>query len=70
MDCIYNGLLWVHVHIATEVLEILHPGATGLCFMIKVWLVTLIGLANSLSTSNFSKMIKKSVHVFLVKTVN
>ena len=36
--------LWpnlVHVHIATEVFVTLHPGATGLCFMIKVWLVTL-----------------------------
>ena len=30
----------MHVHIATEVLETLHPGATGLCFIIKVWLVT------------------------------
>ena len=29
------------VHIATEVLETLHPGATGLCFITKVWLVTL-----------------------------
>ena len=30
--------LWptlVHVHIATEVLETLHPGATGLCFIIR-----------------------------------
>ena len=44
-------------HIATDVLESLHPGATGLCFMIKVWLVTLIGLTNSLSTSNFSEII-------------
>ena len=44
----------VHVHIATEVLEALHPGAKGLCFIIKVWLVTLIGL-----TSSFSEMIKK-----------
>ena len=59
----------VHVHIATEDLETLHPGATGLCFIIKVWLVTLIGLTNSLSTSNFSEMIK-NVHVFLVKGVN
>ena len=35
--------LWptlVHVHIATEVLVTLHPGTIGLCFMIKVWLVT------------------------------
>ena len=43
--------LWptlVHVHIATEVLS-LHPGKTDLCLVIKVWLVTLIGLANSLS---------------------
>ena len=53
----------MHVHIATEVLEALHPGATGLCFIIKVWLVTLIGLTNSLSTSNFSEMIK-NVHVY------
>ena len=60
--------LWptlVYVHIATEVLETLHPGVTGLCFIIKVWLVTLIGLTNSLSTSNFSY-----VHVFLIKAVN
>ena len=37
--------------IATEDLKILHPGVTGLglCFIIKVWLVTLIGLTNSLS---------------------
>ena len=36
--------LWptlVHVHIATEVLDTLYPGATGLCFIIKIWLVTL-----------------------------
>ena len=46
------------MYTATEVLETLHPGATGLCFMIKVWLVTLIGLT---STSNFSEMIK-NVH--------
>ena len=39
----------VHVHIATEDLETLHPGATGPCFIIKVWLVTLIGLTSSLS---------------------
>ena len=26
----------VHVHIATEDLETLHPGATGLCFIIMV----------------------------------
>ena len=31
----------VHVHIATEVLDTLHPGAKGLCFIIKIWLVTL-----------------------------
>ena len=47
----------VHVQIATEDLKTLH--STGLCFIIKVWLVTLIGLTNSLSTSNFSEMIKK-----------
>ena len=36
----------VHAHIATEDLETLHPGATGMCFIMKVWLVTLIGLTN------------------------
>ena len=51
----------VHVHIATKVLETPHPGATGLCFIIKIWLVTLIGLTNSLSDL---------VHVFLVKALN
>ena len=61
----YSG----HVHIATEDLETLHAGATGLCFIIKVWLVTLIGLTSSLNTSNFSEMIQ-NVHVFLVKGVN
>ena len=57
--------------IATEDLKTLHPGVTGLglCFIINVWLVTLIGLTNSLSTSNFSEMIK-SVHVFMIKVVN
>ena len=54
-------ILWptlVHVHIATEVdLETLHPGATCLRFMIKIWLVTLTGLTNSLSTSNFSEVV-------------
>ena len=59
----------VHVYIATEVLETLHPGTTGLCFIIKAWLVTLIGLTNSLTTSNFSEM-KKNVHVYLIKAVN
>ena len=49
----------VQVQIATEDLKTLHSGVTGLCFIIKVWLVTLIGLTNSLSTSNFSEMIKK-----------
>ena len=34
--------------IATQLFETLHPGATGLCFIIKVWLVTLIALTNSL----------------------
>ena len=38
----------VHAHIATEDLETLHPGVTGLCFIIKV--VILIGLTNALST--------------------
>ena len=36
--------LWptlVHVHIATEVLDTLDPGATGLCFITKIWLVTM-----------------------------
>ena len=35
--------LWptlVHVHVATEVLETLPPWATGLYFIVKVWLVT------------------------------
>ena len=59
----------VHVQIATEDLKTLHPGATGLYFIIKVWLVTLIGLTNSLSTSNFSEMIK-NMHVFMIKGVN
>ena len=36
--------------IATEDLETLHPGATGLCFIMNVWLATLIGLTNALST--------------------
>ena len=39
----WNSPLWptlVHVHIATEVLDTLHPGATGLCFIIKIWLMT------------------------------
>ena len=50
MGCINLWPTLVHVHIiATEALETLHPGATGLCFMIKVWLVTLTGLATSLS---------------------
>ena len=40
----------VHAYIATEDLETLHPGATGLCFIMNVWLVTLIGLTNALST--------------------
>ena len=60
----------VHVQIAPEDLKTLHPGVAGLCFIIKVWLVTLIGLTNSLSTSNFSEMIKKNVHVFMIKGVN
>ena len=42
------------MHIATEVLE------TGLCFMIKVWLVTLIGLTNSLSTFQLLRDDKKT----------
>ena len=29
------------MYIATEILKTLHPGATGLRFIIKVWLVTL-----------------------------
>ena len=36
--------LWptlVHVHIPTEVLDTLCPGAKGLCLIIKIWLVTL-----------------------------
>ena len=59
----------VHVQIVTEDLKTLHPGVTGLCFIIKVWLVTLIGLTNSLSTSNLSEMIK-NMHVFMIKEVN
>ena len=43
------------IHIATEVLETLHPGVTGLCIMIKVWLVTLIELTNSLNTRDDEK---------------
>ena len=37
--------------------------------MIKVWLVKLAGLTNSLSTSNFLER-KKNVYVFLIKAVN
>ena len=56
----------VHVHIGTEVLETLHHRVTGLCFMIKVWLVTLTGSNNSRSTCNFSEMIKKcACRIFL-----
>ena len=51
MGCI--NLTLVPAYIATEVLDALHPGATGLCFITEVWLVTLIGLTNSLSTSRF-----------------
>ena len=40
----------VLVHIATEVLETLHPLATGLCwsgmYIINVWLMTLITFAS------------------------
>ena len=42
MSCKNN--LWptlVYLHIATQVLETLHPGATGLCCIIKIWSVTL-----------------------------
>ena len=36
MGCINYCLLWyIHVHIGTEVLSTLHPGATGLCFIVK-----------------------------------
>ena len=58
-----------YVHIATEVLETLHSGVIGLCFIMKVWLVTLIGLTNSHSTSNLSEMVK-NVHMFLIKAAN
>ena len=54
----------VHVHIATELLEALRPGVTGLCFIIRVWLVILIGLPNSLSTSTFSEMIKRKMCMY------
>ena len=40
MSCKNYGLLW-YMHIATEVLDTLHPGAKGLCFIIKIWLVTM-----------------------------
>ena len=46
-----------------------HPEVTGPCFIIKIWLMTLIGLSNSLSISNFSEIIK-NVNVFLIKAVN
>ena len=36
----------VHVQIATEDLETLHPVMAGLCFIMKVWLVTLIMFAS------------------------
>ena len=42
----------------TEVLETLHAGETGLCFHNIGLLVTLTGLTNSVSTSNFSVMMK------------
>ena len=35
MGCINYGLLWLHVHIVTEVLWTLRPGATGLCYIVK-----------------------------------
>ena len=63
--------LWptlVHVHIATEDHEALHPGATGLCYIIKVWLVTLIGLTNS----QFFQLLrddKKELHYTLGRAV-
>ena len=57
------------MYTATEVLETLHSGVIGLCFIMKVWLVTLIGLTNSHSTSNLSEMVKY-VHVFLIKAAN
>ena len=34
----YSGIT---VYLATEVVQTLHPGAIGLCFIIKIWLVTL-----------------------------
>ena len=39
-------------------------------FHVKVWLVTMIGLTNSLSTYNFSEMIQKNGDESLVKAVN
>ena len=50
----YSG---VYTLVATEVLQTLHPGATGLRFIIKVWLVTLKtrwpAICNMLVTVNF-----------------
>ena len=40
---------WLHVHIATEVFETLHPWVTGLYFITKVWLLTSIGLTSLMS---------------------
>ena len=52
MSCKNYGLATlVHAHMATEVLETLHPGETGLCWsgmhIIKVWLKRLITFASS-----------------------
>ena len=51
----------MYILLATEVLETLHPWATGLCFIINVWLMTLTGLNNSLSTSKISEIMKNAV---------
>ena len=42
MSCKNYGLLWyMYTLVATKVLDTLHSGEKGLCFIIKIWLVTL-----------------------------